>query len=561
MAIRVICDVINDCRYEDLSFLKKRPDEVISSSLNITKVDWLLQPFERLSFEEKCLICMLSLFGTSKFDLKFADFIINGKSIKCEKDEIYERRRSSSLHRNQSFEKHQCNCPSCKKVLERSVDLKFKLLSLKRRHLLEIDNDVFDQIDPDETAQESLLAGECSFIYSIHPLVCKFLSERARGENTKNAMEKAKNNYFALFDDLVLEIGSCYDSSVLVAREKADYLRNYIQKYISIMSEVGKHDNQYNQDILRRLSLTTTEDEIKRRNNVVQMILNPEHHLLFIKAMSGTSKKGSLSKLSWEVEYVAACIRYDKQDVDVDSKISELEKSFPSIDTSGFTNTEQTQFAILYARIKYYKGLRLMDSSSDSRETFKEASELFSSDKLKHSSTSIIYQADIYNCIGCLEYREHHPDEAIKKHKLAVSLLSKKFKNNENIPMYYANIASCHFKKGIQHFLDKQTDKVKIEMEKALKSYNECIQNAYCQKLGNTLLYVRKLKNRADVQTMLHKFDAAKKDYDESLKTLKRLFQMPTRTEILILHARGEMIRKMIPLCKTGGWYLWIKQF
>ncbi|XP_052089140.1 uncharacterized protein LOC127725855 isoform X3 [Mytilus californianus] len=517
LALRVICDAINNAPNIDnlIKFLEIRTESLSTSVLSMT--DCLNQPFKNLG-DHKYTLCKLSLFGTSKFSLRSAAIIDRNEQ------DIDKRNESESLG-----------------------DLKITLLLFKSRHLIEIENEVEDENCTEKLQNESEVLIADQEIFSLHPLVYKFLQEKEHESDVAQALEKAKYNYLILFDELVMNIGQEYDINVLTAREKSEKLKVHIAKYIQLMESYENISNLPNMQ-----GLTSTEDT-KHRNNVALMILKPEQHLSFIQQMSCKNWSYPLIKVSWEAEYVTAMIRYDQPDINIDNICSDILNTINNICSNDLSDTEKWQLLILHGRMLYNCGrLKMETDSKESEMYFNQAEHIFKHKELRHKQERKKYLADIYNCLGCVYYRLYETEKAINFHKKALDSQNKSHSQNENTLAFLANIGACHFRLGIQHLRDKEKEKCEQEMKKALTFYNDSITVAEALKMDRTDIYLKKLKNRGDVLTMLHQYKEAKKDYQECLDIVKTLYVSPSRKEILSLHAQGDLIRKMIA-SKTRG--------
>ncbi|XP_071133828.1 uncharacterized protein [Mytilus edulis] len=519
LALRVICDAINNAPNIDqlITFLERRTESLSTSVLSMTEC--LNQPFKNLG-DHKLTLCKLSLFGTSKFSLRSAAIIDRNEPGKDKKNE------SESLG-----------------------DLKITLLLFKSRHLIEIENEVVDESCTEELKNESEVYMADQEIFSLHPLVYKFLREKEHETDIALALEKAKLNYFILFDELVLKIGEEYDINVLTAREKSEKLTVHIAKYIQLMESYKNVSNLPNMQ-----GLTSTEDT-KHRNNVALMILKPEQHLSFIQKISHKNWSNPLVKVSWEVEYVTAMIRHDQPCIDIDKTCIDILNKINDIRKDDLSDTENSQLLILHGRMLYNCGRLKMDIDSKVSKTyFYKAEKVFKCKELRHKQERKKYLADIYNCLGCIYYRLEETPKAIRFHQKALDSQHKSHSQNENTLTFRANIGACHFRLGKEHLRDKKNENGKREMEKALQFYNDSITLAEALKMKRTDIYLKKLKNRGDVLTMLDRYKEAKKDYQEGMDIVKTLFVSPSRQEILFLHAQGDSIRKRIA-CKTKGFF------
>ncbi|XP_063403780.1 uncharacterized protein LOC134687421 [Mytilus trossulus] len=517
LALRVICDAINNASNIDhlITFLERRTESISTSVLSMT--DCLNQPFKNLG-DHKFTLCKLSLFGTSKFSLRSAAIIDQNEPGKDKRNE------SESL-----------------------VDLKITLLLFKSRHLIEIENEVVDESCTEELKNESEVYMADQEIFSLHPLVHKFLQEKEREADIALALEKAKLNYFILFDELVLKIGQEYDINVLTAREKSEKLTVHIAKYIQLMES---YKNVSNLPIMQ--DLTSTEDT-KHRNNVALMILKPEQHLSFIQKISHKNWSNPVVKVSWEVEYVTAMIRHEQPCIDIDNTCNDILNAINDIQKDDLSDTEKSQLLILHGRMLYNCGRLKMDiDSKESEMYFYKAEKVFKCNELRHKQERKKYLADIYNCLGCIFYRLEETAKAIHFHQKALDSQHKSHSQNENTLTFLANIGACHFRLGKEHWRDKEKEKCKREMEKALQFYNDSMTLAEDLKMDRTDIYLKKLKNRGDVLTMLGRYKEAKKDYQEGLDKVMTLYVSPSRQEILFLHAQGQLILKMIAGKKRG---------
>ncbi|CAC5389084.1 unnamed protein product [Mytilus coruscus] len=115
---------------------------------------------------------------------------------------------------------------------------------------------------------------------------------------------------------------------------------------------------------------------------------------------------------------------------------------------------------------------------------------------------------------------------------------------SENIVIYYSNIAACHFELATYFHKEKRTN----EREKSLKHYNTSVELAKVYGMETSDIYLRKLLDRGNVNLMLWQLEAAAKDFEECSHLVKKLYEKPSRIEILIRHSHGHLIRRKIQL-------------
>lgn len=498
LAIRVLSDML---AYAPQTLIFELENKVKYLSTSFLQLNHCLQePYERLD-NYKHTLCKLSLFGTSKFDLQSATIVTFGK--KSSKDETVENQK----------------------------ELQMILLLFKSRHLIEIENT--DGDESYETYPNIEIEHTEHKIFSIHPLVYKFLTERLKDNDVFAAIKEAKYNYLSLYNELVLEIGNTYDSNVLLAREKCEKQRVHISKYLQLLEE---HEN------------VLSAEETKGVSKVVEMIRIPENHLSFLQLMSSKSGDQSLSKCSWEFEHVTAMILYEKPCSNIDERCNDIINKLDSLSTEEFNEIEMEQLLILRGRTLLNKGTILMEicDGEDPMKVLSSAEEIFKSKCLSRNINCKLYLAQVYNCIGCIYYRSLETDKSIGMHEKAITIHCECKCQNEATLDFYANIGACHYRLGIQHNRNNDKSMCKKEMKNALKYYNLSLNIALHLKLGMTNGYVKKLKNRGNVYVMLSKFDDAEKDYQEGLRIIKTLFTTPSRLEILLRHALGHVFRQRI---------------
>lgn len=498
LAIRVLSDMLT---YAPRTVISELENKVKCLSISFLQLNHCLQePYERLD-NYKYTLCKLSLFGTAKFDLKSATIVTFGK--KSSKDETVENQK----------------------------ELQMILLLFKSRHLIEIENtDGDESYETDPNIEREHTEHK---IFSLHPLVYKFLIERLKDDDVFEEIKKAKYNYLSLYNELVLEIGTTYDSNVLLAREKCEKQRVHISKYLQLLEE---HEN------------VLTAEEAKSMSKVVEMIHIPETHLSFLQSMCSKSGHQSLSKCSWEIEHVTAMIQYEKPCSNIDERCNDIINKLDSLSTEEFNEIEKEQLLILRGRMLLNKGTILMDIC-DGEEPMKvllSAGEIFKSKCLSRNIDCKLYLAQVYNCIGCIFFRSREIDKSIRMHEKAITIHCESKCQNESTLVFYANIGACHYHLGIQHKRDGDKSMFKKEMKNAINYYRDSLNIAVLLKLDMTNGYVKKLRNRGNVYIMQKKFDEAEKDYEEGLRIIKTLFTSPCRLEILLSHALGHVFRQRI---------------
>ena len=482
----VISELENKVKYLSTSFLQ----------LN----HCLQEPYERLD-NYKHTLCKLSLFGTAKFNLKSATIVTFGK--KSSKDETVENQR----------------------------ELQMILLLFKSRHLIEIENTDGDEsyetdsnIDREHTEHK---------LFSLHPLVYKFLTERSKDKDVFEEIQKAKYNYLSLYNELVFEIGTTYDSNVLLAREKCEKQRVHISKYMQLLEE---------------LENVLSAKEVKSMSKVVEMIHIPENHLSFLQSMCSKGGHQILTKCSWEIEHVTAMIQYGKLCPNIDERCNDILNTLDSLSTEEFNEIEKEQFLIFRGRMLLNKGTILLDicDGEEPRKVLLCAEKVFKSKCLSRNIDCKLFLAQVYNCIGCSYYRSGETDKSIRMHKQALIIHCESKWENEATLDFNANIGACHYRLGIIHKRDSDKSMFEKKMKYALEFYSNSLIIAVHLKLGMTNGYVKKLRNRGNVYIMLRKFDDAENDYEKGLRIIKTLFTTPSRLEILLRHALGHVFRQRI---------------
>ncbi|VDI81521.1 Hypothetical predicted protein [Mytilus galloprovincialis] len=494
LAIRVISDVINDSTNatDVITILQMKRDVILSPSLRINEC--LSQPFEKLK-EQKCTLCQLSLFGTTKFDLNSAAKIVFGKL-------------EPNLNKRE--------------VIMKQTELKFTLLLFKTRHLLEIE---MGECDCQETSFDHDEIFTRQKIYSVHPLVYKFLKDKANDRDMMSCIQNAKYNYIVYFDELVLDIGQEYETNVLVAREKSEKLKTHILTYKKLMEEYESFSYASN------LQTLSSAEDARRRSNVVEMICNPEHHLNFLKAMVSKSEGKSFVKLSWEIEYITAKVRHHQCCDNIEEKCKQIEESLYTIKSDKLSEGELLQLHIFKGRILFLRG-KLTNDMQFSKNCLYKAKQIFKSKQIYRTPFYKLYLAEIYNEFGCLFCRQKNMIQAIKMHSKAVKVLLQNNIQTDNIIIFYANLGQCYF--SLRNF------------EESLKYYNWSIDLAKFYGMEGSDIYLRKLLNRGNAFLKLRKLDEASKDLKECSDLVKKLYDKPCRTEILIRHAQGCLIRRKI---------------
>lgn len=516
-AMRVTCDFINNSfsHNQGIFMLKARSDIINLPLMNMDA--YLNQPYQKLKEQEQIILMKLSLFGTSKFDLKSARFIVYG-DLKPKNDSKYENI----------------------KIFERYMELKFKLLVFRRQYLLEIDNE-YDAHDKEITSgyEESMLSVDDE-IYSFHPLVEKFLKENAMEDKMKKTMNEAINNYMIYFSNVVSSIGEHFDADPLKARVEATKLHSKIRKYMSLMESHG--------DLTSEQSSLILFDDIKGRNNIYHMICDEEQHLWFMKKIRDKCEPGTLGKCAWDIEYVTAVIENEKWFYGLDKLCTEINEFLDSFEKKCFDKTEKNQVMIFQGRMQYNEGLMKMDSQpEESLKAFQRARNIFETESITYLPEIKIYLADILNCLGCLKYRNEEPDIAIQYHRQSISTLEVICALHQHTITSLANIGACHFKLGAKYLRDNDTDKKGTEeLRECVKCYTHCMDMAIALRNDTTDKFVKLLKNRGNANAMLKEYEDAELDYSKGLSIIRKLHPSPSRHEILMLHAHGDILHKMI---------------
>lgn len=526
LALRVVCAPINmqnspyTCNIGPLNKpLTERTESLSISILSMTEC--LNHPYENLG-DHKYTLCKLSLFRTAHFNLRSASIIVQTDQ------------KISVINQNKSLR-----------------DLKATLLLFKSRHLIEVHNEDNEAEDENCTAilqneSDDLMAYQ--EIFSLHPLVYKFLKEKEHYPDVARAMKEAKYNYIQFFDELVLNIGQEFDTNFLTARESSDKLNVQIETYFHLM------ENYSDISDLKNFQSFRTIEDTKQRNNVAMMILEPEEHLSYIRIMISKQWPNPMIKISWEVENMAAMIRCEKTSTNIVDLCKDILNTINDFPSDNLSDVEKLQLCNFQGRMNYYRGLLAMEIDSKECETYlKKAETIFRSKEFWRRNEQKKYLSDIYNCLGCLYYRQKETTRAIIFHKKALNNLRTSHNQNENAVTYNANIGACHVRLGIQHKRDKEKENCQKEMKKALNSFTYSIRVAEALKMDRTDIYLKCMKNRGDVLTMLSQYEEAMKDYQKCSDIVKTLYGSPSLKEILFLHAQGDLIRKKIIAIKTQG--------
>lgn len=158
----------------------------------------LTQTFKTLDESKQCLLIKLHVFGTAKFDLAFAAFVLGEKSMNETTPIVSETIRS--------------------------------MIYLKSRHFVEVDDLQKEETDDITTTSKSAK-------FSLHPLVHKFLLEIANQVEFEEPVNEAKSLFIAYVEKKNNIIFENFEKNCVMAWKKLKDFKVHLKTYYELIQK------------------------------------------------------------------------------------------------------------------------------------------------------------------------------------------------------------------------------------------------------------------------------------------------------------------------------------
>ncbi|KAL3881342.1 hypothetical protein ACJMK2_027794 [Sinanodonta woodiana] len=382
------------------------------------------------------------------------------------------------------------------------------LLQFKHRHMVECGRPCNPKI------QGLLVNGEMDTVtYSLHPLVFSSRDTLLRREGLANSMNLSKARFLEL-----------YLNKLVLLEERLERERNHAHQIVS-------SDKVHFQDIFMWNSTLTfsTASNLKliyslgiKTNKLLttfaKLINKAEEALKVFKNLAKNSKElnNADAFVFWSVQQAEACLDCNKDD-----KALKILQHLP-IEGQDYSEPESTNDVyklFTAAEFHYVRGM-LFNKSKDYCKALRELDkslELYKTCKPEESFT--VYQAAAINARGNVHFKLKDYSSALKCHQSAYDLIIGRVGRDfhEHKAIYLHNIGSIYHAEALQKW-DKNKSKENGLLDKALKTYDECINQDVDNKQTSDSYYAERLRIRSDIYLRKKQFDEAIADCETALK-------------------------------------------
>lgn len=462
------------------------------------------ESFSRLEERYKRILMQMSVFRTAKFDIDAAAFVC-GRNVNSGK-----------------------------------AQMKLEVVFLKNRHFLELSYDNFFELEPSEkiTQTQSGKESHSSKSYYIHPLVYQFL--RTQEEHYKNIVTDASARYVEHINRILSRAAKLpsVDSMKTIAKFESHFstLCEYVIQYHlnprSTTINVANTTSVLNTEWLLDLILDTTRrcqyykqmiDQAIEENNVLDILYY----------------KTCLGKLYFENDRHEKCDRILTDIEDVVVKHEKLSKELEYMKRK--QNPKDVPCALVLGcywtmQARY---LNRLEKYGEAKDYLVIALHAFK--KKGNGCWSQI--SSIYNLLGVISHNLKEYETAKQWHMQALNFVNDKPDAFIDKGIFLTNIGTALLNQWQQN---KQSDDL---LQDAERNYNRALE----LELTKAEKRAKILTQRGKLYLRQQKFDAAQRDFQDSLDIWKDIVNPPHINLISAYHDISSLFIRKDAHLKLGG--------
>ncbi|KAL3881344.1 hypothetical protein ACJMK2_027796 [Sinanodonta woodiana] len=389
------------------------------------------------------------------------------------------------------------------------------LQQLKYRHMVECGR-------PCNSCAQGLLTDSEKDIstYALHPLVLSSISILLANNNTylENSLNIAKARFLELYLSKLLSVEESLErernQAFQIAVSDKVHLRNIFQWNNGLPFSISS-----NLKLIHSLGITTS----KLLTTFAKFINRPEETLKVFKNLTETSERlgNKDAFFFWSVQQAEACLDCDevKEADDILQRLNIGDQEY--CEEEGTIDVYRLFSAAEFHKVK---GMLYKKYKHDRQALgeFQKSLELLMTCKPDKAFT--VYEAAAINAMGTVHFNSGNYASALECHERAYELIEKQFGGDfhEHKSIYLHNIGSIQHAIAL-HNWDRNKEEAKRLLEKALETYNKCIDQDFEYKQTYDPNHADRRRIRSDIYLRLKRFDEAFEDAERALKIQKEL--------------------------------------
>ncbi|XP_061176141.1 uncharacterized protein LOC133185098 [Saccostrea echinata] len=396
----------------------------------------LTQTFETLDKLKKDIMVKLHVFGTAKFDLACAAFVLGEDTLK------YENPITAITNAN--------------------------LIYLKSRHFVEVD-------DLTKMENEDIQTESKSVKFSLHPLVHEFLSQIANNEMFKQADNEAKCLFIEYVEKKNSDIFEKFEKNCVKAWKDLKDFKVHLKTYYDLIQNITP-------DFLKLRKSSRSILTCKRISEVADLFLEDYVKFKLLEKFIEQSKSRGdfLETALWQVHLGRKFFESDRNEIAENILNCILTETLPSFPLE---YGSLGPFVEVAGATFYFAGkLCLKDRKySEALVYFENAKQLWANklEKTVRNKYSIDL-ALVYNSLGKVHANLTPPNLQKSKynHLKAFRIAYKKSENfnNIDIPLYIHNIGRCFYREGNENETRSKKDEAKQCFRDAENYYKQAMK-------------------------------------------------------------------------------------
>lgn len=457
----------------------------------------LAQTFDTLDKSKQHLLVKLHVFGTAKFDLAFAAFVLGEKSMDEEKPIVF--------------------------------DTSLNMIYLKSRHFVEVDDLQKEETDDIRTTSKSAK-------FSLHPLVHKFLLKIANQEEFEEPVNEAKSLFVAYVEKKTNKIFEYFEKNCVKAWKELKDFKVHLKTYYELIQKSSPEFwNKGSRTVLT----------CKRVSEVADLFLEDYYKFRLLQKCIELSKgdeRKFLETALWQIHLGKKFFESDRNEIAGEVLNCVLNETLQNI-SPDLSSDELGQLVEVAGAAFYLAGkLCIQDRKYVEAMHYLEDTKQLWSNKVE-KAVKKKYKIDlalVYNSLGKV-YANMTPQNLQKskynhlKAFLFAYRISDNF-NNIDIPLYIQNIGRCSYREGLELEKLNKKEQANQSFRDAETYFRHAMKLFEHFKMEKFDSYAEVLRSLAYVEMKLRQMGLAEDNISKCYELRKKIMSPPHEAITLTVH-------------------------
>lgn len=457
----------------------------------------LAQTFDTLDKSKQHLLIKLHVFGTAKFDLAFAAFVLGEKSMDEETPIVF----GTSLN----------------------------MIYLKSRHFVEVDDLQKEETDDIKTTSKSAK-------FSLHPLVHKFLLKIANQVEFEEPVNEAKSLFVAYVEKKTNKIFEYFEKNCVKAWKELKDFKVHLKTYYELIQKSSPEFwNKGSRTVLT----------CKRVSEVADLFLEDYYKFRLLQKCIELSKgdeRKFLETALWQIHLGKKFFESDRNEIAGEVLNCVLNETLQNI-SPDLSSDELGQLVEVAGAAFYLAGkLCIQDRKYIEAMHYLEDTKQLWSNKVEKAVRKK-YKIDlalVYNSLGKV-YANMTPQNLQKskynhlKAFLFAYRISDNF-NNIDIPLYIQNIGRCSYREGLELEKLNKKEQANQSFRDAETYFRHAMKLFEHFKMEKFDSYAEVLRSLSYVEMKLRQMGLAEDNISKCYELRKKIMSPPHEAITLTVH-------------------------